>query len=104
MKSYYIIALLIISILTPLLTINSLNFSLSENISVYANIIDSPVNVNGNYTVIKNVYSFTVTVYYGNYSAFLYPGESVTFPYQQTSNVILKAYNFEEIIKVSYND
>ncbi|MCH4816780.1 MAG: hypothetical protein QXY87_13255 [Saccharolobus sp.] len=103
MKWRYVVALVIIWTLVPFLTIYSMNFSLSENVSISVNVVDSFVSVNGNYTTITNIYDFTVTVSYGNYTAILYPGQSVTFPYQ-SSNVILKANGFEEIIKVTKYD
>ncbi|QGA53739.1 hypothetical protein GFS03_03595 [Sulfolobus sp. E5-1-F] len=100
MKWYYIVAIIIVSTLAPLFAIYSMNLSLSESFSVNANVIDSFITVDGNYTIIRNVYNFTVTVYYGNYTAVLYPGELVSFPYQQGSSVILKANSFEEVVKV----
>ncbi|QXJ34029.1 hypothetical protein [Saccharolobus shibatae] len=99
MKGYYIATVVVISALTSLLAIYSMNFSLSESISANANIIDSFITVNGNYTIIRNVYDFTVTVYYGNYTTILYPGQSVSFPYHQGS-LILKANGFEEVVEV----
>lgn len=100
MKAYYVLALGIL-LTFAFYAIYSFNFSSTESISVHANVTNCIVRINGNYVTITNVYSFTVSVYYGNYNTTLYPGQSVTFPYQPGNNVILKANGFEEIIEVN---